>query len=415
MKTTILRLVGPTLLFLTIALHSQAMAATAAMPTESEWISRANNSFAVDLYARLAEERQTENLFFSPTSIETALAMTYAGARGSTAGQMAKVLHLPPEAQSIHQDFGSFLKQLNAAKTAEGKTRGYELTVANALWGQKGYSFLPGFVGLLETYYGAGLDEVDFKSDSEGARKTINAWVAKETRDKIKDLIGQGLLTPDTRLVLTNAIYFKGKWAAPFEKKATRDEPFHLSAEQQKTVPLMHRTGSYGYREEENFQALRLTYVGDELSMIILLPKKIDGLEALEKELTREKLSQWFSRLREQKVVVSVPRFKATAQFELNSALASLGMSDAFDAGCADFSGMTGNRNLCISNVIHKAFVEVNEQGTEAAAATGVVMELTAALPSPPPPEFRADHPFLFVIREEKSGTILFMGRLVDP
>lgn len=417
MKTTIPRRVGPALFILfSIVLHCRIIAAEeAATPSAAPWISEANNAFAVALFARLAAEREGENLFFSPTSIETALAMTYSGARGNTATQMAKVLHLPSEAQTIHSDFGDFLIRLNAAKTADGKPRGYQLSVANALWGQKGYAFLPDFVSLLKKHYHAGLSEVDFETDSEGARKKINTWVEKETRDKIKDLIGQGVLTADTRLVLTNAIYFKGDWAAQFEKKATRDEPFHVSAEQQKTVPLMHCTGEYGYLEEETLQVLKLPYVGDELSMIILLPKKIDGLAALEKELTQTKLSDWFSRLGEQKVAVSMPKFKATTQFELNGVLAALGMSDAFDANRADFSGMTGNRDLCISNVIHKAFVDVNEEGTEAAAATGVVVRLTAARPSEPPPEFRADHPFLFVIRDEKSEAILFMGRLRNP
>lgn len=405
MTTTLLRFLRRALLLLILSFAFDAR-------SEGAWIGKANNEFAVDLYTKLAVA-DPGNLFFSPISIETALAMTYAGARGSTADQMANVLHLPSEAGDIHRDFGSFLKRLNAPKSDEGKPRGYQLSIANALWGQKGYSFSPEFVGLLEKNYGAGLEVVDFKQNAESARKRINAWVEERTRDRIKDLIGQGVLTPDTRLVLTNAIYFKGDWAAQFEKKGTHDEPFHLSVERQKAVPLMHRTGDYGYMETDELQALKLPYVGGDLSMIVILPRKVDGLPALEKGLTQGKLSKWFSGLRNQKVEVSLPRFKATTQFELNKVLSKMGMPDAFDATRADFSEMTGNRDLMISNVIHKAFVEVNEQGTEAAAATGVVMTLRA-MPSEPK-VFRADHPFLFVILEEKSGAILFLGRLVEP
>lgn len=412
MKTT-LSCIRQMLLALLIA--GSANFITAASPEtsgEGLWIARANNAFAVDLLGELAA-KESENLFFSPNSIETALAMTCAGARGATADQMAKVLHLPPKDGDIHRDFGRFLRELNASKTADGKARGYELSVANALWGQKGYPFLRGFVSLLRKNYGAGLEEVDYEHDSEGAREKINAWVEKKTRDRIKDLIGQGVLKPTTRLVLTNAIYFKGSWAEQFAKEATREEPFHLSAGRQKTVHLMHRTGRFDYMETDTVQALKLPYAGDDLSMIVLLPRKVDGLAALERFLSPDQLSEWFSELARRRVEVFLPRFKVTAQFELNSTLTALGMSDAFDAARADFSGMTGNRDLMLSNVIHKAFVEVNEEGTEAAAATGAVIALTSA--PLPPPVFRADHPFLFVIREEKSGAMLFVGRLADP
>ena len=240
---------------------------------EPTWIGQANNAFAIDLFAKLAAEKG-ENLFFSPASIETALAMTYAGARGRTAGQMAKVLHLPSANEPIHKDFGNFLKELNGA----GGKRSYELSVANALWGQKGYAFLPDFRNLLKSEYDARLDEVDFKGNSEGARKTINAWVEKQTRDKIKDLIGPRMLTPLTRLVLTNAIYFKGTWFTPFDKTATSDQTFHFSGGADKKVPMMQRTGRYDYMEGVDFQALRLKYAGNKLAMIILLPRSVDGL-----------------------------------------------------------------------------------------------------------------------------------------
>ncbi len=376
------------------------------------WIGQANNGFAIGLYGKLADGDR-KNLFFSPNSIETALTMTYAGARGQTAAQMAAVLCLPANSDTIHKDFGDFLDQLNGTGGNKGKARGYDLWAANALWGQTGYDFIPDFVSLLKTNYGAGIEEVNFKYDAEGARKTINAWVGKETREKITELISQGMLTPLTRLVLTNAIYFKGAWAAPFDKSATRDEPFHLSAGREKKTPLMHRTGSYGYMEGGDFQGLRLGYAGGDLSMIVMLPRQADGLPRLETELARGNLSDSFRNFRDQEVVVSLPRFRMTRGFDLAPVLQSMGMKDAFD-GAADFSGMNGKKNIYISHVIHKAFIEVNEEGTEAAAATAVVIRETAVRPQPSP-EFRADHPFLFLIREERSGAILFMGRLMEP
>jgi serpin B len=390
------------------------MAPVTTMATEEpNWIGQANNAFAMDLYAKLAAG-EGGNLFFSPNSIETALTMTYAGARGDTAKQMAAVLHLPADSGTIHKDFGSFIEELNGTGTDNDKARGYELSVANALWGQTGFDFLPDFVNVLKTDYGAGLHEVDFQHNSEEARQTINAWVEKETRDKITDLIGPGVLTHLTRLVLTNAIYFKGTWADKFDKKTTQDEPFHISAGEEKKAPTMHCTASYDYMEGDDFQALKLGYAGGELSMIVLLPRSIDGLPQLEKELTLAKLSDLLGRLDNQTVVVSIPRFKLAQEFELGPVLGSMGMEDAFD-GAADFSGMTGKKDFVISDVIHKAFVEVNEEGTEAAAATAVVMRTMAVARPMPPVVFRADHPFLFLIEDEKSGAILFMGRVVKP
>ncbi len=376
---------------------------------ETDWIGPANNAFALDLYGKLASGNQ-DNLFFSPSSIETALAMTYAGARGDTATQMATTLRLPAGSGTINKDFGEFLNGLNG--TEAGGKRGYELSIANALWGQDGYAFLPGFLEVLKSDYGAGLDHVDFKTDSDGARKTINAWVEKETQDKITDLIPPGALTAATRLVLTNAIYFKGTWESPFEKAATQDQPFHLSGGADKNAAMMHRTGTYGYMEDEGFQALKLPYAGNELAMIILLPLHPDGLPELEKEMTPKKLTDAFGVFRDEEVQVTIPKFTMTEQFELAPTLESMGMKAAFED--ADFSGMTGNRAFAISAVIHKAYVEVTEEGTVAAAATGVAMTMMA-IPEAPPPVFQADHPFIFVIQDEKSGAFLFMGRVAEP
>ncbi|MCY3017687.1 MAG: serpin family protein [Planctomycetota bacterium] len=398
-------------------IHLIALATLATVPIwsaaagEGAWIGEANNSFAADLYARLAA--QPGNLFFSPNSIETALAMTCAGARGETAAQMAKVLHLPAKDDALHKHFGAFLKELNADKGADGKPRSFQLSAANALWGQKGYAFLPEFLDLTKTCYGAGLSELDFRTNAEGARQTINAWVEKETKDKIKDLIAPGVLSSMTRLVLTNAVYFKGTWADQFQPAATKDQPFLLGGAEQVDCPMMHRKGGYGYKEGDGFMALQLPYQGGELSMIVLLPNAMDGLPKLEKDLTSANLAAWLRGFQHGDVAVTLPRFKVTAAFMLGDALQALGMSDAFTAAAADFSGMDGKRDFSISAVIHKAFVDVNEEGTEAAAATAVVMKGRAAPQQPK--VFRADHPFVFLIRHETSGAILFMGRLANP
>ena len=247
--------------------------------------------------------------------------------------------------------------------------------MANALWGQKGFDFLPDFLKLVKDNYGAGLSELDFVKDTEGSRKTINDWVEKQTQDKIKELLKPGMLVPGTRLVLTNAIYFKSSWADQFNKEATKDEPFHLAGGNDVKAPLMHRTGHYGYFEEDTLQGLKLPYAGNELSMVVLLPKKADGLADLEKALTAEKLDGWMKKFGGEKVIVALPKFKTTSEFNnMEDQLQALGMKVAFSGGAADFSGMDGKKDLFISKVVHKAFVDVNEEGTEAAAATAVIM-----------------------------------------
>jgi len=363
------------------------------------------NAFAVDLYGRLAAK--SGNLFFSPESIEVALALAYAGARGTTAEQMAKVLHFPANDETPLKELGASLAELNAEKTA----RDYQLSLANSIWAQKGETFLPAFLDLLKTDFGATPAEVDYEHDAEGARRTINAWVEEKTHDKIKDLIARGVLASSTRLVLANAIYFKGTWETPFAKSDTREEAFHASGEEK--APMMHHSGSYAYFENDELQALELPYAGGELSMVIFLPRKPDGLPALEKSITAESLASWTEGAARRTVEVTLPKFTTTAQFELSEQLSALGMGAAFSRE-ADFSGMTGHKDLQIGAVIHKAFVAVNEEGAEAAAATAVGMT-AMAMPMPMPPVvFRADHPFLYVIRHEKSGAILFMGRLAS-
>src|SRR3984957_20639114 len=362
-----------------------------------------NNAFAVALYHQLSHP--DGNLFFSPESISTALAMVYAGARGSTASEMAKALHFTVPPGQLHPAMGALLRDLNAAHTD------YQLSVANALWAQQGYTFLDPFLNLLKTDYGAGLQQVDFKGAPEAARSTINQWVDQKTQDKIKDLLAPGSLRPDTRLVLTNAIYFKGNWQTQFDKAQTKTEDFYLSQTKTTSAPLMHREGSFGYFDGGSFQVLEIPYKSNELSLIVLLPKERSGLAGLENSMTASNMQQWLKQVAPvSKVIVTIPRFKSTQEFELSSALRSLGMPQAF-ASNADFSGMTGKRDFAISAVIHKAFVEVNEEGTEAAAATAVTMRaLAMRAPGPPRPVFRADHPFIFLIRDNGSPKTFFIG-----
>ncbi len=377
------------LLSLSPAVHA------ADIPPDRTALVRGNTQFALDLYAKLRTE--DGNLFLSPYSISSALSMTYGGARGQTAAEMAKVLHFELANDKLHPAFGSLMREVNGEAD---KKRGYQLSTANALWGQKGYPFLDNFLKLNAAGYGALLREVDFGRDTDQARKTINAWVEKETQDKIKELFKPGSLSSDSRLVLTNAIYFKGDWANQFKKDRTREAPFYLGGGKQTDVPLMHQTAPFRYFDGNTFQALELPYVGNHLAMVVLLPKKIDGLAALEKELSPDKLEKWLGGLHKDEVEVQLPRFTMTAEFPLEKTLPAMGMPTAF-SDAADFSGIAKIEQLSIGVVRHKAFVDVNEGGTEAAAATGVEIRAVSDTINP---VFRADHPFLFLIRDAQFG-----------
>jgi serpin B len=323
---------------------------------------------------------------------------------------MAKTLHftLPPE--QLHPAMGALLSDLNAAH------EGYQLSVANALWAQRGYTFLDDFLTLLKNDYGAGFMQVDFKGATETARLTINQWVEQKTQDKIKDLLQAGALRADTRLVLTNAIYFKGDWETQFDKALTKDEDFYLTPAKTAKTPMMHRQGGFNYFDGGTFQILEIPYKSQELSMIIFLPKDRNGLAALEQSLTAANMQPWLRQLAPaSKVIVTMPKFKMTQEFELGAELGAMGMPQAFTSR-ANFSGMTGKSDFAISAVIHKAYVDVNEEGTEAAAATAVTMRAMAMrVPQNPPITFLADHPFIFLIRDNHSSSILFMGRMADP
>jgi len=369
---------------------------------------KGNTAFACDLYARLREK--DGHLFVSPYSISTALAMTYSGARGQTAEQMAKVMHYTLPEERFHPAAGALVRDLTGAD----KKRGYQLSVANSLWGQKNYGFLDEFLKLNRTCYGAGLQEVDFINAREEARKAINTWVEKQTQDKIKELLKPSHLEPATRLVLTNAIYFKAEWDRKFFHEATSDAPFQVTAQRKVNVPTMHTMATYPHHDGGTFDMLELPYKNGDLSMLVLLPKKLDGLAELEKSLTADKLTEWQQKLRASKVQLSLPKFKMTSEFELHDQLQAMGMTLAF-TGQADFSGMSaGSEPLFISAIVHKTFVDVNEEGTEAAGATAVVMKAGSAPPRNEV-EFRADHPFVFLIRDNRSGSVLFLGRVVDP
>ncbi len=365
-----------------------------------------NTRFALDLYEQLRGEKG--NLFLSPYSISSALAMTYVGARGTTADEMKKVLVFP-DSDKLNVGFHALNAQVN---DETNKKRGYQLAVANALWGQKNYPWNKDFLTTTDKFYGAGLKEVDFIGATEKARVTINDWVEDKTNDKIKELLKPGILTTDTRLVLTNAIYFKGDWQAQFKKDLTKERHFQLGNGRTETMPMMFQMGKFAYGEDPQVQVLKMPYSGKELEMVVILPKKVDGLAAVEKSLTPNNLARWIETTREQKVEVTLPKFKIEAEFKLKPTLSKMGMPTAF-TNAADLTGIATKEGLKIADVIHKAFVEVNEQGTEAAAATGVVVSVKS-LP-PPTPAFTADHPFVFLIRDTRNDSILFLGRLSEP
>ena len=372
-----------------------------------------NSAFALALYQRLVEEKGDENVFYSPYSISLALAMTYAGARGETEQQMADTLHYTLPQDRLHPAFNALDQTLESrGEGAEGKDEeGFRLNIANAIWGQKDYAFLASFLDTLARNYGAGLRLLDFAADAEKARATINEWVSEQTEGKIEELIPQGVLSAATRLVLTNAIYFNAAWAEPFEEEQTSDGTFHLLDGDEVTVPMMRQTTSFGYAAGQGYQAVELPYDGHELSMVILLPDatQFQGFEA---SLDAERMDSIVDQLESQQVALTMPKFEFDAEFQLNDALKAMGMEDAF-SGAADFSGMTGGRDLFISSVIHKAFVSVDEAGTEAAAATAVVMVESAAPGEPV--QVTVDRPFIFAIRDIQTGAVLFVGRVVDP
>jgi serpin B len=380
-----------------------------------------NTAFALQLYTQLREQ-ESGNLFFSPYSLSLALAMTYAGARNQTAQQISQILHFPPQsAAKIHPLFAQLQERINQAQ------QHVKIHVANALWGDTSHPFLPNFQELIAQNYNANLNLIDFSKAFSTAHVKINAWVKEQTQQKITQLLKPGLIDSLTRLVLVNAIYFKGNWDSPFDSQQTKNAQFWLNSSKNITIPMMRQENHFGYAENQLLQILELPYVGsvnddeeslefaftpNRLSMIILLPRQRDGLSQLENSLNRQNLEIWLSQINWQKVKVALPKFKINTGFDLAKTLAAMGMPDAFNSK-ADFSGINGSRALYLKSVIHQAFVDVNEEGTEATASTGVVATTRGIQPSTP--QFLADHPFLFLISHKNSGSILFLGRLIKP
>ncbi|KAF3703369.1 Leukocyte elastase inhibitor [Channa argus] len=410
-------------------------------------LSKANTSFSLALFKKLGDDC-TANVFYSPFSISSALAMVMLGSRGNTLTQMSEVLRftkaqtagrteahqmqMQQQVQSkrthnlpkclktkdfhdeVHTSFAQLLNELNKPDAP------YSLNVANRLYGEKSYQFVEDFLGKTRKHYSAELESVDFKTSSEAARLNINNWVEKTTQGKIKDLLAKGVLDNLTRLVLVNAIYFKGNWDKQFQESATRDAQFRINKNDTKPVKMMYQKAKFPftYIPEASCQILEMPYKGKELSMLIFLPTNVDdnsmGLEKLEKELTYENFNEWTrsDMMDEVEVQVGLPRFKMEEKYDLKKVLVSMGMEDAFDETKCDFSGMSPANDLVLSKVVHKAFVEVNEEGTEAAAATAAIMMLRCALR---PATFIADHPFLFFIRHNATMSVLFVGRYCSP
>lgn len=394
------------------------VATAAGSAGDAKTISEANNRFAFEMYSRLVNEDGSSgnNLFFSPYSVSSALAITYEGARGKTAEEIRSVFHFPGNDTARRDGFSAMNAGINTGDSS------YSLHTANALWAEKTFPFLTEYTTTAERSYGAKITSLDFISKPEESRETINSWVEDKTEKKIKDLIPAGVINPMTRLVITNAIYFKGNWVKQFDKNKTADTEFRVAPGKTMTVPMMQRTDEdavFLYAENGDLQMLSMPYehsAGRKMSMVVLLPKEDDSLAVTETSLNAGTLAALRQSASSQRVKVYFPKFTVKTKYsQMGKTLAAMGMPTAFSAN-ADFSGMDGKNDLFISDVIHQAFVDVNEEGTEAAAATAVVMRLAAAPANPEPvPVFRADHPFIFLIQDDETGTILFMGRIVNP
>lgn len=369
-------------------------------------LSAGNRAFAFDLYQAVRGERG--NLFYSPYSVSLALAMTYAGARGATEAEMAQTLHYTLPQDRLHPAFNATDLALATPSDAEGSFR---LNIANAVWGQQGYALEPAYLDTLAVHYGAGLRLADFTDPTqrEKARQAINTWVDNATEGKIPVLLDEGVLTDLTRLVLANAIYFKADWEAPFMPEGTTEMPFTLLDGSQVPAPTMSRRAGTGYAAGDDVEALELTYVGGRASMVILLPAA-GTFQDFEAGLNADTVEGLIDRMQTADLQLYVPRFQYAANLDLAGTLAGMGMPSAFDPNAADFSGMDGQRNLVLTDVIHRAFVAVDEKGTEAAAATGVVAGVTSM-----PQVVTVDRPFVYLIRDRETGTVLFVGRVLNP
>ncbi len=387
------------------------------LPPE-EFMDLANdlNGFAVELLQELNRENE-QNLFFSPYSISLALAMAYAGANGITASEMAQVLHFNLPIEEFHSQLNSLDQSLYMVpEYLKDNKDSFQLNIANTLWGQSGYPFRQSYLNRLAKSYGAGLQEVDFINDSEQTRSQINDWVSEETEGKIEDLIPEGGLNSLTRLVITNAIYFNAAWMQPFEKKNTKTDDFYLSDGNAIKTPMMEIEERFSYQRDSDLQLVEIPYLNNRYSMVLVMPNE-SGLSGFIENLSSEQLSSRLESTRSGKVILRMPKFKFESSFSVNQALRELGMETAFSPIEADFTAMyePAGDPLYISEVIHKAFVDVDEEGTEAAAATAVVMGATVAEPIDEPVLLAFNHPFMFLIRDRSSGLILFTGLIMNP
>jgi len=390
-----------------IASSAQRVTPTVAAETLASAAS-GNTAFGAALYPLIA--RPGENLFFSPFSITQAFSMVYAGARGNTAQQMEQALRFPLSQEQLHPAMNALDLALHsrAEQTRGNNVLPPEIRVVNATWGQRGFAFEPAFLDVLAQQYGAGVRAVDFSTEADSLRARINDWVAGQTQDRIQELLPEGSVNGDTKLVLTNALYFKGAWASPFDPAATRSADFHLLGGGTKQVQLMQRQGSFRYKRGEDFQALALPYSGGAFRMLLIVPD-LGRFSDVEARLSAEFLDGIRGTLDNRVFMLGLPRFRAETQFSLVQPLQQLGMVDAFSEE-ADLSGISQQTRLYLSAAHHKAFVAVDEQGTEAAAATGVV-----ASPVSIPEPLTVDRPFLFLIEDVETRTVLFLGRIVKP
>lgn len=366
-----------------------------------------NNRFAFDLLHKLPPG--DENFVISPFSISAAMAMTYAGARGETSEQMAEVMHFDDENPAFHAQYGDYLREMH-----EMAGDSISLSIANSLWAQKDYHFLQSFFDTIESAYDSRTFQVDFMANREQIRQEVNQWVYRQTAENIDELIGRGVLTADTRLLLINAIHFFGPWSEAFEAGLTRPDDFFISSGEPVTADFMTKRDTFPYFEDAQMQVLELPYAGGEFSMLVILPSEGVSLAKLEESLDALCFFRITRQVSPTAVELFLPRFEADSRLDLEETLASMGMPEAF-TGYADFSGMTGQRDLKIDKIIHQAMIEVAEKGTEAAAATAVIAIRKAAVEQDEPTVFKANRPFIFFIKDNRHQTILFAGRVADP
>jgi serpin B len=375
------------------------------MAQDNSSISNSNNRFAADLYKQIKTE--PVNQFYSPLSISSALAMTYAGAYGETLKQMSKTLYFSENQEELHSNFSHLIKMLT-----ETKTEGIQLNIANSLWLQENMQVLDQYLSITNKYYQAGVNKVNFITSPENSRKTINNWVEKNTNNKIIDLLPDGSIHSQTRMVLVNAIYFNGAWEKVFDKNKNTTEPFFVFKTCETKAIFMNNYINSGFYEDNLLSMVEIPYKNKNQSMIIILPKAKYGLKDVEKLFEQNLLPGYFDKMEDKRINLSIPKFKSESTYELQEELGKMGMPIAF-SNSADFSGITGDKSLAIDKVIHKAFIDVNEEGTEAAAATAVTMRKTAILLDEV--QFKADHPFIYLIKDNETNTILFVGRLMNP